>query len=166
MPPTSVSKPSSRPAAVARGTEATGSKHNVGALRSLVGFAVRSMHQYLSDGLSEVVQEDGLKPHQFTALSLIVDNPTISQSELARALGIKPSNIVQLIDEMEALQLVRRTPAEGTRRSYALVATKRGVRLRDGTLTRIARFEDRLLTLYTPQERATLLGLLERVYDR
>jgi DNA-binding MarR family transcriptional regulator len=159
-------KPSSGSRVAPAPRAASAHKHTVGALDSLTGFAVRSMHQYLSEKLGDVVQAVDLKPHQFTALSLIVDNPAISQSELARALGIKPSNIVQLIDEMEARMLVRRTNSEGTRRSYALVATDGGRALRDKALSLISRHEDGLLTFLSPLERRTLHQLLSKVYAR
>jgi DNA-binding MarR family transcriptional regulator len=134
-----------------------------GSLGLLGGFAVRRMHQCLSAGLGDVVAREGMKPHQFTALSLIVDNPQISQSELAKALQIKPSNIVPLIDEMERRGSVRRTPGSNGRRSYALVATAEGRALRDRTCTLIAEYEGALLARLTGAERAALFQISEKL---
>lgn len=158
----------SRAAAKGYGQSDTGAEPRgltLGALSSLTGFAVRRIHQYLYAGLAKVVEQAGMKPHQFTALSLIVDNPEISQIDLARALQVKPSNMVPLIDELGSRGLVVRNPSPNTRRSYALVATEEGRNLRDRALSLIASCEDELLTPLSAADRALLLELSSKLCD-
>ncbi|HEX8485354.1 MarR family winged helix-turn-helix transcriptional regulator [Sphingomonas sp.] len=142
---------------------AADSDYHFGVLTTLSGFAVRCMHQYLVAGLASVVEQEGLKPHQFTALSLIVDNPGISQRDVAQALTIKPSNMVPLIDELELRGFVKRNAAATNRRSYALTASRDGRRFRDRALAVIAGHEENLLRFLNDDERAFLAGLTQRL---
>lgn len=135
----------------------------VGKLEAMVGFAIRTLHQHLSAGLTDVLAPMGLRPHQFTALSLIVDNPSMSQGELARALDIKPSNIVPLIDEMETRGLVRREQGAINRRSYALEATQEGRKARDRTCKAIMAYEDSVLAPLSSAERNMLLDITRKL---
>jgi DNA-binding MarR family transcriptional regulator len=141
-----------------------GADYQFGMLETLGGFGIRCMHQYLGAGLAEVVEPEGLRPHQFTALSLIVDNPGISQRDVAQALSIKPSNMVPLIDELELRGFVKRNAAATNRRSYALTASAEGRRLRDRALALIARHEDRLLSFLSEEERVFVAGLTQRLH--
>ena len=99
----------------------------------------------------------------FSTLSLIVDNPDIIQSRLAEALSMERSNLVLVIDELEQRELVTRGKVRGDRRAYALRATLKGRRLRDRALRAIAAHEDRLLADYSPDERARLIDMLNRI---
>jgi DNA-binding MarR family transcriptional regulator len=67
-----------------------------------------------------------IKPAQYSILTIIERNPGLKQTQVCDALGIKRTNFVAMIDELEARGLVRRDEAPADRRSYALVLTAKG----------------------------------------
>ena len=79
--------------------------------------------------LTQTLKPLGLRMLTYTALVLIVENPGLSQSQLAAAMDVERPNLVEIIDELEqrALVLRRRVPAD--RRIYALTATPEGIQL-------------------------------------
>ena len=70
-----------------------------------------------------------LRPAQYSILTVIESNPGLKQGEVGEALGIKRANFVAMIDELERRKLVRRDPAPGDRRGYALMLTGKAARL-------------------------------------
>lgn len=134
-----------------------------GPLEDLVGYWIRRLHMQLSSGATELVAQEGLRAHQLTTLSIIVDNPEVSQSDLAKAMGIKPSNIVSLVDELEERGLVVRNAAPNTRRKYAISATNSGRRKRDEALSHMSDQEDAVLNALTNKERDDLINLLRKI---
>jgi DNA-binding MarR family transcriptional regulator len=134
-----------------------------GRLGVLTGFAIRRMHQHVSSGLGAILEAQGLRAHEFPALSLIADNPAMSQGDLARALGIKPSNTVPLLDDMEDKGLVRRQEGQTNRRSYSLVATANGLAVRDRTHEAVKAYEDSVMSALSEKERQSLIALARKL---
>jgi DNA-binding MarR family transcriptional regulator len=104
-----------------------------------------------------------LNPSQFSALALIVANPGVSQSALARALSVERSAVVALIDNLQNRAFVSRDPVPGDRRSYALRATLAGIRQWEKAIETIRVHEQRAFARLSDSERATLVELLSRV---
>jgi DNA-binding MarR family transcriptional regulator len=67
-----------------------------------------------------------IKPAQYSILTIIERNRGLKQTQVCDALGIKRTNFVAMIDELEARGLVRRDEAPADRRSHALVLTAEG----------------------------------------
>jgi DNA-binding MarR family transcriptional regulator len=67
-----------------------------------------------------------IKPAQYSILTIIERNPGLKQTQVCDALGIKRTNFVAMIDELETRGLVRRDEAPADRRSNALVLTAAG----------------------------------------
>jgi DNA-binding MarR family transcriptional regulator len=55
--------------------------------------------------LARTLEPFGLRMITFTALILIVDNPDLSQTQLAGALAIERSNLVTIVDDLEKERL-------------------------------------------------------------
>ncbi|MBF6172526.1 MarR family transcriptional regulator [Nocardia blacklockiae] len=89
-------------------------------------------------------------------LTHLAESSEISQQEMAAALGIDRSEMVRLIDSLEAAGLVTRTRDPADRRRYRLTITAAGDRLRAETDEQITKATDALLTRLTPEERTTL----------
>ncbi|WP_199429379.1 MarR family winged helix-turn-helix transcriptional regulator [Qaidamihabitans albus] len=106
----------------------------------------------------------GLTPAQARALSVIgrCDRPP-RMAELAEKLHVVPRAVTPLVDALEEAGLVHRRIDPENRRSTLLTLTERGLRLRRKVYeTRTAAVEE-LFTPLTPDQRATLLELLETV---
>ena len=67
-----------------------------------------------------------ITPGQFGVITLIAANPGLTQSALARAVGIERSTMVAVIDVLESRSLVERRPSPVDGRSYALVLSTEG----------------------------------------
>lgn len=134
-----------------------------GVLGDFVGYALKRAYLNFQSDFIDSVAHLGLRPGQFAALSIIIDNPDISQSRLARALAIERSGVVLIVDELEGRDLISRNKVPGDRRSYALRATPAGEKLRDDAVAVIRTHEDRLLAGLNADERKTLSGLLSRL---
>jgi DNA-binding MarR family transcriptional regulator len=89
----------------------------------------------------------------------------MSQKALGERLGIVPSRLVELLDELDRRGLVERRDDENDRRVYALYLTKKGgVTLE--AVGRIAReHQETLLAALTSSELELLTSLLAKVAD-
>ena len=90
----------------------------------------------------------------------------MSQKALAQLLGIVPSRLVELLDELGARGLVERRDDEEDRRVYALHLTRKGVQTLEAIGRVAEEHQQALLAALTPEERATLASLLQRVADQ
>ena len=104
----------------------------------------------------------GLKPVEYTVLTLIAENPGGSLVRLARALSVTAPNITALVDRLEAKGLVARTASKKDRRAQVLQVTKSGAELVRETTQRIVAAEKLALAL-TPGEQTILAELLHKV---
>jgi len=132
-------------------------------LRSFVGYNLKRAYLTVHGDFIASLAGLDLRPTQFSALSLIVDNPDISQTELARALSIERSNIVLVVDDLEGRELINRNRVKTDRRAYALRATLKGRRLHDKAVAQIRAHEERVLARLDPAERRTLIEMLNRI---
>jgi DNA-binding MarR family transcriptional regulator len=104
--------------------------------------------------------ESGLRARHVIALTLLRDLGEQNQSDLAATLGMDPTNVVALLNELEADDLVqrRRSPQDRRRHTVSLTAAGRA-RLIEHLLTGV---EQRVLEPLSPQEQQTLYALLSR----
>jgi DNA-binding MarR family transcriptional regulator len=114
---------------------------------------------------AERVAKIGLTAPDAGLLRKIAADPGISQQALARHLGIMPSRMVALIDELESKGIIERRRSVEDRRNYALHMTQRGHEiLRD--LSRIAaEHEESLCAALSKEERAQLRDLCRRIAE-
>lgn len=91
--------------------------------------------------------------------------PAITQQSLAKALGIVPSRLVALIDEMESAGLVERRANRDDRRRYALHLTEKGRSMLE-SIGHVAREHGQdLMGALSAEEQKQLASLLQRIAD-
>jgi DNA-binding MarR family transcriptional regulator len=105
----------------------------------------------------------GLAPPHAGLLRMIASMPECSQQKLAKHLGILPSRMVVLIDELEARGLVTRHRKPGDRRAYSLALTKPGSEALRKISRLAAEHEAGLCAALDARERATLVTILEKI---
>ncbi|MEO0937737.1 MAG: MarR family transcriptional regulator [Pseudomonadota bacterium] len=132
-------------------------------LEALIGYNLKRAYVIVAADLREAGDPDGLSPRVFTALALCVASPNITQSALARRMGIERSGLVAIADELEARGFLRRAPVPGDRRVQALVPTEAGRAAHAQALAAMQAHEDRLFAHMTAEERAHLLTLLRKI---
>lgn len=104
----------------------------------------------------------GLRPVEFTVLTLIAENPGGSLVRLARALSVTPPNITTIVDRLEGKGLIAREASEQDRRAHMLRVSAKGAELVRKATQRIVAAESEALPL-TPGEQAILAELLHKV---
>ncbi len=72
------------------------------------------------------LSEHGLRVRSYSVLALAAGATRPSQRELAELLRLDPSQVVALVDELQARGLVVREPDPADRRANVVVATERG----------------------------------------
>jgi MarR family transcriptional regulator, lower aerobic nicotinate degradation pathway regulator len=102
----------------------------------------------------------GLTPARFGLLNLLGSLEGANQQELGSAMGVDPSTMVSLIDELEAAGLAKRQPHPRDRRARAVVLTAKGRRLRERGRRMASQVEDEVLGGLTAAQRRELLKLL------
>lgn len=97
-------------------------------------------------------------------LRLVTHSPEpFTQAALAERLGVLPSQLVALLDELEARGLMQRVRNPADRRSNLLEVTAAGRALMHEVTRLTERMEAELLEPLAPAERAALSGLLLRL---
>ena len=114
---------------------------------------------------AERLREMDLAPPHAGMLRAVAANPGSSQQNLAAVLGMVPSRLVPLLDDLEARGLVERRDHADDRRLYALFLTDKGAKAM-ADVGRIARaHDDALCASLTGRERQELGALLARIAD-
>jgi DNA-binding MarR family transcriptional regulator len=107
-------------------------------------------------------QPFGLRPVEYTVLTLIAENPGGSLARIARALAVTAPNITVMVDRLEARGLVKRQQSEEDRRTQVLHTTAKGTDLVRKATEQIIAGEKVALQL-SAGEHAMLLELLHKV---
>jgi DNA-binding MarR family transcriptional regulator len=104
----------------------------------------------------------GLRARHVIALTLLRDLGEQNQSDLAATLGLDPTNVVALLNELESADLIERRRSPQDRRRHTVSLTAAGRRRLKEVEQLLAGLEHRLLSALTPDERATFYKLLVR----
>jgi DNA-binding MarR family transcriptional regulator len=121
----------------------------------------RASHTRIAAALESV----GLTPALFGLLNLIGGLEGANQQELGAAMGVDPSTMVSLIDELEAKGLAKRQPHPTDRRARAVILTAKGRRLRERGREMAMQVEDEVLGGLSATDRSELLRLLRLAHS-
>jgi len=132
-------------------------------LRRLIGYNLKRAYHEIQAQLSQALAESDLKIGSYAALSVIVNMPGLKQSALAETLAIEQANLVQLLDRLEARQLIKRERAHSDRRAYALFATPQGRKLCTEADETASRLEENFLRGLSEEDISALFRLLQHI---
>lgn len=107
----------------------------------------------------------GLRGRHVVALTLLRDFGERSQSNLADALGIDPTNLVALLNELESAELVERRRSSGDRRRHTVALTSAGTARLHEIEQVLATIEKKLFVTFSADEQRTLHRLLQRAAE-
>jgi DNA-binding MarR family transcriptional regulator len=116
-------------------------------------------------GVATALGSLGLTPALFALLNVVGAREGAIQQELGSAMGIDPSTMVSLIDQLEGAGLARRRPSPRDRRAREVTITPKGRRVLERGRRAAAGVEDDLLRGLSGAERDQLLALLRRALD-
>ncbi len=134
-------------------------------LESLVGYNARRAALSVIEVFLERMAVYGLKPVDFSVLSLITHNPGITSRQLCGALSILPPNLVGMINALEKRELILRLPHPRDGRAMGLHLTPAGHKLMRNAEKTAAELEDAATASLSAAERKTLIRLLQKVYQ-
>src|SRR3954453_12935506 len=121
----------------------------------------RASHTRAAEALATL----GLTPASFGLLNVIGTREGAIQQQLGAAMGIDPSTMVALIDQLEGAGLAKRRPSLTDRRAREVTITPKGRRVLERGRRPAARVEDEVLRGLSAAERRRLLELLRRALD-
>ena len=121
----------------------------------------RASHTRTAEALSSV----GLTPALFSLLNVLGAREGTIQQQLSSDMGIDPSAMVKLINELEDAGLAERRRRPGDRRAWEVSITPAGRRTLERARRLAMQVEDEVLGGLTAAERPQLLMLLRRAVD-
>jgi DNA-binding MarR family transcriptional regulator len=134
-----------------------------GPLADWVGFNLRMAQESAFDAFSHLSREIGESPGRFATLTLIAENPGISQSTLGQAAGRDKSSLTPVLDDLVRRGLIARARADHDRRTYRLTLTAAGEKTLARLMACARRHERNLDRIIGPRERARFIETLKRV---
>ena len=123
--------------------------------RSSVAFLLVQLGTHVAGLFGERLKPLGLEPRQAGMLVRLAQNNGRSQQAIAELMGLTPTRMVFLTDELEELGLVERRRNPADRRSHALYLTEAGT-------TMLARVRE----VTRAHEAATTVGLSDAERDQ
>jgi DNA-binding MarR family transcriptional regulator len=131
-------------------------------LSPFIGYAMKRALSIVQADFAKTLAEHDLRAVSFSALSIIVGEPGLTQTQLADALQIERSNLVTIIDELAGRNLIIRAPVAQDRRRHALMPTTAGKQLAAAAQASAIDHERRLFACLTEGERDELQRILRK----
>lgn len=132
-------------------------------LDGLLGYQLRRASTAILADLAHSLADLRLRPTEASVVLLIAANPSITQSEIGRILGIQRANMAPIAAMLTERGVIDRSRADG--RSHPLRLSEAGRALSGEIHARIATHEARFLRDLPPTERAALVATLRQVWN-
>jgi DNA-binding MarR family transcriptional regulator len=128
-----------------------------------LAFLIAQVGSHAQHSFGKQVDPLGLRLAHVGVLKAIYAADGLTQRELGETLGMFPSNLVRLIDELEEKGLVRRGNNAFDRRSYTLGLTKQGQGMTSKLIALTEAHGDHICAALNPPERRELTRLLRKI---
>jgi DNA-binding MarR family transcriptional regulator len=128
-----------------------------------VGFLISQLGFFSSRGFAEALKPLGIGPREFLLLRFVTAAAGQSQQALAERLGVPPSRMVALVDDLEERGLVERRPDPDDRRVRGLHVTEKGGKTLQRAAEVALEYESKLCEPLDDDERDRLIELLQKV---
>jgi len=138
---------------------------DLGPLPELIGYVLRRAQLAVFQDFFAAFAPFEIRPAQFSVLTVIERNPGLTQSQVAGALGIKRTNFVGMLDELERRALAERRQTARDKRSYALYLTADGAALMRKLKPVLKAHESRMVGMLGEDRRDALITLLREIAD-
>jgi DNA-binding MarR family transcriptional regulator len=137
---------------------------NAAFLESLIGYNARRAALVAIEHFLEELAQFGLRPVEFSVLSLVFHNDGLTSRQLCRALGLHPPNLVVIINQFEQRQLITRRPHPADKRAVGLHLTAKAKKLIKAAEQAAAHSEAQVASRLTQSEQQRLIQLLQKIY--
>jgi DNA-binding MarR family transcriptional regulator len=105
----------------------------------------------------------GLAPPHVGILRALSESTGMSQQQLATLLGLHPSRLVALVDDLESGGLAERRDSPDDRRTHALALTEEGKKMLAEAMRISTKHQDELCAALDAKEREQLTHALEKI---
>jgi DNA-binding MarR family transcriptional regulator len=126
-------------------------------------FLLAQLGAHAADRFGQRIKRLGIAPRHAGILRIIATTPSCNQRTLAKRLGVLPSRMVILIDELSEKGLVERKRSTKDRRHSELVLTRRGQGMLEKLSRLAAEHEADLCAGLTAAERDTFAALGRKI---
>jgi DNA-binding MarR family transcriptional regulator len=133
-------------------------------LQTLLGYNARRAALSIISVFLERLAVYGLKPVDFSVMSVIHHNPGVTSRQLCATLNILPPNLVGLIQSLESRGLIERKPHPTDGRALGLHPTAKGLSLMQQAEVTASELEIDASSKLTTSQRQTLVQLLQKIY--
>ena len=110
------------------------------------------------------LQTIGLTPALFAVLNYLRAHAGAIQQQVGSAMGIDPSTMVSLVDQLEHAGLAKRRPHPRDRRAREVLITPKGERTLERARELAREIEDAVLQGLSPAERRELVTLVRKAF--
>ncbi len=134
-------------------------------LETLIGYNARRAALSIIGTFMERMAVYGVRPVDFSVLSVIAHNPGITSRQLCASLGLLPPNLVIILNQLEQRNLLVRQPHPHDGRAIALSLSTQGQAMMAEAEATAYQLEIDATAALTDAQRATLKRLLKLVYS-
>lgn len=129
-----------------------------------LGFLLSRASGVFAKTASEALAPLGLRVRSYSVLAFAGEEKAgVTQRRLAELIGLDPSQVVALVDELESSGLVKRVTDPNDRRSKLVSATAKGNRVRTDGSRRIAEAQSGIMAEVAPEMQVELNALLRQL---
>ena len=107
----------------------------------------------------------GFRARHYATVKIAAEGGGVPQRQIGAVLGLDPSAVVALVDDLESLGLVQRQPDPDDRRTRLVSPTTAGLAMLETVSPVVGRVQERSMGGLTATERETFLHLLRRVIN-
>ncbi|MFV0279407.1 MAG: MarR family winged helix-turn-helix transcriptional regulator [Rhodoblastus sp.] len=129
-------------------------------LDNVLGYMLRRAQVAVFNDFRRTFADYDLRPAQYAVLTILRESPGLRQGDVSAMLGIKRTNFVAVLDELERRGLTRREAVATDRRSRALYLTPAGKTLAEEVRKVQDEHEQRMIEFLPPGGRDQLIALL------
>lgn len=133
------------------------------ALAQHTGYLLIKLGEVTLDIAEQALAPLQLRARHFNVMAMAANDVTLSQQDLSGLLGLDPTIMVALVDDLEGKGLLRRQRSQKDRRRYVLQLTPAGQRTLKRAFRAIEDAENKLLAPLNRQEATTLQELAGRL---
>jgi DNA-binding MarR family transcriptional regulator len=129
------------------------------------GYLFRRMQQIAVSIFVEECKAFDLTPVQYAALIAIHTHPGIDATRLSAVIAFDRSTLGNVIERLEAKELIERAPSPGDKRVKLLTLTRSGAALLRAIMPSVERAQVRMLQPLKAADRRKLMALLTQLVD-
>jgi DNA-binding MarR family transcriptional regulator len=130
-----------------------------------VGYLIKRAQMVLHDAMADALGSHDLTVTQFAVLIALDEEPGLSNADLARRAFVTPQSMYVVLQELERLQLVVRSPHPQHQRVLQAALTRAGRRTLTTAATAVDAIEEQMLRKLSSPARSRLASALSSCID-